>query len=123
MNRKSKVLMVCLTLFLVFGSTAAIHKPATPEDAHKMALMDYSDALQWYTRQARIYEIHYQAATPEIQAKWKAEIDPVFYDAKDALDVWGRAVKSGTLDPDAEACFEEQYTKLELMGLSFLEDR
>lgn len=124
-RRQFKVLInLILILALVVGCTALLKKePATPEEAHKMALLDYDAALQWYTKQARIYEIHYQAADPELQAKWKTEIDPIFFDAKDALDIWGKAVKGGGFGKGAEADFEEQYTKLLLMGLDFLEDR
>jgi hypothetical protein len=122
--RKRNFIGIILALFLVVGcmvGCATTDQPLTKEDAYKVALMSYDKALVWYTRAANTYEMHYQAAPLHVRRDWKERVDPVFLDAKDALDAWRDILKAGSLGTDEQTTWDDWVFKLALLGLDFLE--
>lgn len=67
---------------------------ATLPEPYLTARLEFNSAVQRYL-------IYYDAATPELKAKWKAEIDPKILAAETALDAWGLARSGpGGVPPD-----------------------
>jgi len=54
-----------------------------------------------FTTMAEQYQVWYAAATPELQAKWKKTIDPLFLRADELLDVYQSVLLAGA-DPAAQ---------------------
>lgn len=54
-----------------------------------------------FTALAEQYNLWYQAATPELQAKWKKSIDPLFLRADELLDIYQTVLLAGA-DPAAQ---------------------
>jgi len=115
------ILTVCLMGALVAGCATVDLNKTTPDEIYRTALVSYDKALKWYTKSARTYEIHYQAAPAAVQADWKARIDPIFLDAKDALDAWWKVLSTGDPGLVEGETWDEWVTKLALTGLDFLE--
>ena len=115
------ILTVCLMAALLTGCATVELNKMTQEDVYKVALMTYDKALQWYTASANTYEMHYQAAPPDVKADWKERVDPVFLDAKEALDTWGEILKAGKPGSGEQKTWDEWVFKLALLGLDFLE--
>jgi len=115
------ILAVCLMGVLLSGCATVDLNKTTPDEIYRTALVSYDTALKWYTKSARTYDMHYQAAPPAVQADWKARIDPIFLDAKDALDAWWKVLSTGDPGLVEGGTWDEWVTKLALTGLDFLE--
>jgi len=60
----------------------------TPEQRYAEAVVTFNSIYETYLDE-------YDKATPEVQAKWKEEIDPRMADASLALRTWGTALRDG----------------------------
>ena len=77
MNRKSKILFLFVALVFV----AACAGVQTQEGAYYEALgIWYDTGLQ--------FKRYYEAADPDTQAIWDAELRPLLIQAKEVLDIW-----------------------------------
>ena len=77
MNRKSKILIAFLALVFV----AACAGMQTQESMYYEALGIWYDAGLQFKR-------YYEAADPDTQARWDAELRPLLIEAKEVLDIW-----------------------------------
>lgn len=81
---------ICFTLFFVSLSGCGTWN-ISPEHTYLKTLRHFNNTIE-------TYEQHYQMQTPEIQIKWKKQIDPLVKVASTALNDWGIAISN----PQAE---------------------
>lgn len=106
-----KRLSVLLMAILVLGLLACASIPRTPKQAYLAARTTFNDALESYITQKAM-------AHPETQIEWEAEIEPIFGDAQEALNIWGLAIAwEGSDVMDKQAAYDE--IRLELFRLLF----
>ena len=76
---------IFICLLLLWGYLL-VHGCATPPGISKydQALVKWNDAMDAYRYQ-------FDRQTPEVQAKWTEEINPVLLEASNALNLWGAA--------------------------------
>lgn len=78
--------IICLTVFLFLIVGCAAWK-VSPEHTYLKALRHFNNTVE-------IYEENYQLQTPEIQAKWKEQIDPLVKITNTSLNAWGIAINN-----------------------------
>ena len=125
MDRKNlRFLIALLLIFFVAGISGCANvelNKMTRDEIYRTALVSYDKALKWYTKSAKTYETHYQAAPLATRADWKERIDPIFKDAKKALDAWWKVLSTGDPGLVEGETWDEWVTKLALTGLDFIE--
>lgn len=97
MKRRIQTAFLALVLMVVFSACSLLpFKGAqlTPEQRYAEAVVTFNSIYETYLDE-------YDLATPEIQAKWKANIDPKMAEASLALRTWGDAVRDG-LSPEVK---------------------
>lgn len=109
MKTAKNIGMACLAFLLLAGCSAGkIMKEEPVKGSYYVAIATFNDALESYVAQR-----------PMLSNDIKAEIEPIFYEAGQAIKVWGTAVK---LDDEADAYEKElAYNKIkaELFRLLF----
>ncbi len=73
------LLLVVLAMFFVACATGP---PPTPRHAYAKYLSNWNDFTE-------SYRIHYETQTPEVQAQWTENINPILLKVSTALNVWG----------------------------------
>ena len=79
--------LAILFVIIMISGLACATTPKTPKEIYLAARMTFNDALESYIAQKAI-------ASPQSQIQWEAEIEPMFRDAQEALDIWGLAIHS-----------------------------
>lgn len=89
MRQKNKLIAVIIALAFVVSC------------AGMTALQKHTVAMGTHNRIVGDYLLLYDRQTPEIQAKWKADIDPIVRQFDDAMTVWDNSFTNQD-DPEAK---------------------
>lgn len=73
-------LMGCQTIGNIMGQ-----EELTPKET-------YYEAITFYNSNLELYLDLYDVSTPEAQAEFKKDVDPIFIRAGNVLEVWGRVL-------------------------------
>ena len=84
---------ILFVFFLIGCATINVH----PEES-------YFKALRTFVTLSETYQTEYELQTPEVQADWKARIDPIILRIDKVLDVWGT-----TMSEEAEIEYSALY--------------
>ena len=63
----------------------------------------YLSSLKFFNQNVQMYLDAYDKATPEVQKKWKTNIDPIIEKASTTLDLWGTAIGTDTAETKEQA--------------------
>lgn len=97
-NRSKQIAgFVCLAIFLLAIVSCAAWK-VSPEHSYLKALKHFNNTVE-------IYLDNYDIQSPEIQAKWKEQIDPLITSTDQALDVWGTMINDSQAQIDYQKTF------------------
>ena len=91
---KGKIIYLVMAVVLIFSLSSCI---TTPE-GEQTGETRYLTASRWFNDNYKQYLDMYDSMCCETKAKWKAEIDPLFKTASDALDAWGAVIGTGDAD-------------------------
>ena len=91
MKRRIQTAFLALVMLMVFSACSLLPfrgAQLTPEQRYAEAVVTFNAIYETYLDE-------YDLATPEVQAKWKKDIDPKMADASLALRTWGSALRDG----------------------------
>ena len=115
-NLACKRFILLPLLLLLFSSCAFLN---AKYDAQKT----YAVAVESFTTLLRIYNDFYDRTTPEMQAKCKAEIDPLFRKADKVLQAWGTALEFSDREEwnvtEYHRAFEDLFRQIQDVLLEF----
>lgn len=115
MCRLTQAAVVLLTVVLLLACThkQLDLKPEQEKDrAYYEQVYTHATATQKFAEAAMKYNLHYKAADPETQAFLKKEVDPLWIQASDALDVWEVAIKGGKSGEDEIMAYKRLKTQI-----------
>lgn len=122
--RPSKALLLifsfcCMMLLLPFLVNCSGLQLGGPDDPPELKQKKaYMAARKEFALTLKQYNDYYDRASPETQAKWKSEIDPMFKKVNTALDAWKLAIDNNW-QPDSQ---EQKYLDLKSDLLLLLVD-
>ena len=91
MKRRIQTAFLALVMLVALSACSLLPfggAQLTPEQRYAEAVVTFKAIYESYLDE-------YDLATPEIQAEWKAKIDPRMADASLALRTWGTALRDG----------------------------
>lgn len=105
LDRKQKIIIalavIVLGAIIVMLTGCAQNMNLAPQAQYYSTLKTFNDNIETYLAS-------YQSAVPEVQAKWKATIDPLILTANQALQAWRLSYGSATESQKEQIWLDEQ---------------
>jgi len=98
-----RILAVFMALFLIVSCTPKkiVLTPEQEKDrGYYERILVHATAVQKFAEAVVKYNIHYNAADAQTKAWLTENLDPLWIQASDALDVWEAAIKGGQTGED-----------------------
>lgn len=106
---RKPILLSMLAILVILISACGTMNNISPE-VRPFAV--YQKSLEVFNNNLRTYLDTRMLMTPEVQAKWKVEIEPTIDQASNALDAWGLVLAQGLDDAVAKADYNRLFTQM-----------
>lgn len=110
LHKLAPILALLLVLGFVVSCTAPQKLVLTPDqqkdEAFYQRKLDFANAQKQFAEAERNYNIYYDSAKPETQAWLTANVDKLWVDANDAMNLWETAINAGETGEDEIASYQ-----------------